>query len=248
MVRRFITKYTADREQLGRVAAADCAKAIRTMLAEKELLNIVFAAAPSQNEFLQYLGEDGSVDFSRIRAFHMDEYIGLGAGAPQLFSQYLKTALFSQKPFAQVHYINGHADDPEQECVRYAGLLQAYPPDIVCLGVGENGHLAFNDPGTFRFTDTALMRVVQLDERCRQQQVNDGCFTRLDEVPTRAITMTIAALGRAAYHFCMVPSSTKAQAVRQMIYGPVDEDCPASILRTFGDVSLYLDQDSGQAL
>ncbi len=235
------------REELGRRAAADVAARIRTLLAEKPVIRMIFAAAPSQDEFLAALTADPTVDFSRIDAFHMDEYIGLAADAPQGFGNFLRDRLFSKVPFRSVNYLNGQAPDPEAECRRYGELL-AEGVDIVCMGIGENGHIAFNDPAFADFQDEKPVKVVELDPVCRMQQVHDGCFSSLDQVPTHALTLTIPTLTQKGTIFCMVPARTKAQAVKACLEGPVAESCPASILRKRPGARLYLDADSASLL
>lgn len=240
-------KVFQDRGEMGNAAAADAVRVIKRLLQEKERLNVIFAAAPSQNEFLSALANQ-DIDFSRITAFHMDEYIGLPQDAPQGFGNFLRRGIFEKRPFAQVHYLNGQAEDPEAECRRYAELLRSAELDIVFLGIGENGHIAFNDPSVADFNDAKAVKTVVLEEACRRQQVNDGCFASLDEVPKTAMTLTIPTLMRASYRFCMVPSALKAQAVRDTVNGPVDEKCPASILRTEKNSFLYLDAESASLL
>ena len=177
----------------------------------------------------------------------MDEYIGLPDGAIQSFASFLKKALFDGLPFGRVEYINGNAL-PEQETERYGRLLRENPCDIVVMGIGENGHLAFNDPGVAFFEDPQTVKVVELDQACRMQQVHDGCFETLDQVPRQALTLTIPALTCAAYAFCIVPGPTKAEAVRRTLEGPVCEECPASVLRRHVQAVLYLDRDSASGL
>ena len=177
-----------NRKEMG-VAAARCVENLYQSIAgEKDTLNMIFAAAPSQNEFLDALCGSSVIDFSRINAFHMDEYVGLSHDSPQSFSHYLTEHLFSRRKFRSVNLINGNTDNPEEECRRYGLLLDSYPPDIVCAGVGENGHIAFNDPDAADFLDPLCMKVVILDPVCRQQQVNDGCFAVLEDVPEKAIS------------------------------------------------------------
>ena len=216
------------REEMGRAAAEEAAAAIRAAIAAKGEINMIFAAAPSQNEFLAHLIADKSIDFTKINAFHMDEYIGLPADAPQGFGNFLRERLFDRVPFKTVNTIDSTAADPEAECRRYAALLQAHPCDIVCMGIGENGHIAFNDPHVADFGDKAAVKVVALDETCRQQQVNDGCFARLDDVPTHALTLTIPTLTAPEAVFCIVPAKTKANAVYATLRGGITEACPAS--------------------
>ena len=230
------------REEMGKAAAEEAAAAIRAAIAAKGEINMIFAAAPSQNEFLAHLIADKSIDFTKINAFHMDEYIGLPADAPQGFGNFLRERLFDRVPFKTVNTIDSSAADPEAECRRYAALLQAHPCDIVCMGIGENGHIAFNDPHVADFGDKAAVKVVALDETCRQQQVNDGCFARLDDVPTQ--TLTIPTLTAPEAVFCIVPAKTKANAVYAALRGGITEACPASILRRHANATLYCDADS----
>ena len=178
----------------------------------------------------------------------MDEYIGLAPDAPQGFGNFLRRELFSKVSFASVSYLDGTADDRAAECRRYGELLAAAPVDIVCLGIGENGHIAFNDPHVADFNDPAAVKVVELDHTCRQQQVNDGCFAKLDDVPTHALTLTIPTLVAPKTVFCMVPAPTKAKAVQAAVEGPISETCPASILRRHDNASLWLDPDSAALL
>lgn len=234
------------RKEMGVNAAKDCAECIKEMLGHKDELNMIFAAAPSQNEFLEALAADKSIDFSRINAFHMDEYIGLRKGAPQGFGEFLRTRIFGLVGFKSVNYINASAADAEAECERYGKLLKEYQADIVCMGIGENGHIAFNDPHVAEFDDKKIVKVVELDEVCRMQQVNDGCFATIDDVPKKAVTLTIPTLAAAQHHFCIVPAKTKAEAVKRTIKGEITEKCPATILRLCGDARVYLDGDSSE--
>lgn len=239
-----IVKLFHTRAEMGVKAAAEVSFRIGELLKEKQEVNMIFAAAPSQNDFLSALVEDPVIEWRRINAFHMDEYIGLRQDAPQRFGCFLEEKLFGKVPFKTVHYINGQAADPKMECERYTSLLKKAQIDIVCLGIGENGHIAFNDPHVANFNDPAWVKVVDLDERCRHQQVNDGCFLTLADVPQLAITLTIPALTAATYIYCIVPATTKAQAVLETIKGEIGEKCPASILRKKRGSILYLDAES----
>lgn len=232
------------REEMGAAAARDIAGAIGSVLSCSEYCNMIFAAAPSQNEVLAALAADKSVDFRRVNAFHMDEYCGLAEDAPQRFGNFLNAAIFSKVPFHAVHYLNGLAEDVEGECARYGALLEKYPADIVCLGIGENGHIAFNDPPVADFRDPVLVKRVALDEICRRQQVHDGCFRTLDQVPKYALTLTVPALMGGKKLFCVVPSALKAEAVARTLNEPVDEACPATAMRLHRAAKLYLDEDS----
>ena len=236
------------RKCMGADAARDISAKIKELLASKSEINIIFAAAPSQNEVLASLAGDKSIDFSRINAYHMDEYIGLNADAPQGFGNFLKAAIFSRVPFKSVNLIDCSATDPEKEAERYGKLLKDNPADIVVMGIGENGHIAFNDPPVADFNDPKTVKPVKLDEVCRNQQVNDGCFSRLSEVPTHALTLTVPTLISAPWVFCIVPAKTKAEAVKKTLCGGISEECPASILRTKNNAILYLDSDSASEL
>jgi len=240
-------KVCANRAAMGRESAILVSGRINEILGQQEYINIVFAAAPSQNEFLAGLLKT-NVNWEKVNAFHMDEYVGLHKDAPQGFGNFLTERLFSKVPFRSVHYLNGSAKDIQAECKRYSGLLEVYPTDIVCMGIGENTHIAFNDPHVADFNDPQLVKVVDLDEECRTQQVNDGCFSSLDEVPTHALTLTVPALIKAEYVFCMVPGDRKAKAVYNTLNGEISETYPSSILRTHSNATLYLDKDSSALL
>lgn len=235
------------RLDMGRAAAQDVAAAICELLKKQPSVRMIFAAAPSQNEFLDALVDHDEIDFSRIEAFHMDEYVGLSADAPQGFGNFLRRSLFDRAPFGAVHYIDSTAQDIDAECARYAALIKE-GVDIVCLGIGENGHIAFNDPHEADFGDPCLVKKVSLDEKCRMQQVHDGCFEALSAVPTHALTLTIPALMNAAHHFCIVPAPSKAEAVYRTVYGEIGAHCPATALRLCPHAVLYVDQDSGARL
>ncbi|MBQ8815706.1 MAG: glucosamine-6-phosphate deaminase [Lachnospiraceae bacterium] len=240
-------KIMPNRTEMGEVAAADIHAKIKELLAVKEEINIIFAAAPSQNDVLQSL-VDSDIEWNRVNAFHMDEYIGLDKSAPQGFGNFLNEHIFGKAPFKSVNYIDCEAADPEQECERYAKLLEENPADIIIMGIGENGHIAFNDPWVADFKDTKKVKTVLLDEVCRQQQVNDGCFKELSQVPKQAITLTCPVFNEAPQLFCIVPAPTKAQAVKRTLCGAINEECPATILREHEAAVLYLDADSSALL
>ncbi len=235
------------RAEMGAEAAARVSAKINALLGQQETVNIIFAAAPSQNEFLNGLLE-ASIDWSRVRAFHMDEYIGLAPDASQGFGNFLKERLFGKAGFLAVFYIDGGATDLKKECERYAGLLSEYPADIVCMGIGENGHIAFNDPPVADLNDPYRVKVVQLDLPCRQQQVNDGCFERLSLVPKHAITLTVPALMAGRFVYCMVPGPLKAEAIYQTLKGEISKRCPASVLRRHEHAELFLDVNSAEKI
>ena len=230
------------RGAMGQAAGKAAADAINRILGEKEYANVIFAAAPSQNEMLEALLAQ-NVDFTRVRAFHMDEYVGLGMEDEQSFARYLFDHVFSKVPFAEVHYIPAK-DGGDAACAAYSDLLKNDPPDVVCMGIGENGHIAFNDPPVADFSDPHLVKTVELDPICRMQQVHDGCFPDLEAVPRYAVTLTVPALLRAKHLICTVPAATKADAVKAMLQGPYGEVCPATSLRQHDSAVLFLDPDS----
>ncbi len=234
-----------NREELGKLAAEDAAEYLQTLLERNQELNAIFAAAPSQNEFLSELATKEGINWQSIRAFHMDEYIGLAEDAPQRFANYLKQHIFSRVPFKAIHYLKCENEDAIEN---YAALLRQYPADACFMGVGENGHIAFNDPAVADMFDVQLVKQVTLDEKCRIQQVNDGCFERFEDVPETAVTLTVPALLRSKRLFCMVPGKTKAEAIHAMLQGPITMECPASVLRLHKNATLYLDTDSAEFL
>lgn len=244
LVDNLTTRIYTDRNELGRNAGREIADKIRELHKSQELVNMIFAAAPSQNETLDQLVEEPGIDWNRINAFHMDEYVGLDDNSPQKFGNYLKDRLFKKLSFLAVHYLNGNAEDMEQECMRYEDLLKKNPTDIVCMGIGENTHIAFNDPHVSDFNDPQLVKIVDLDHACRQQQVNDGCFENIGAVPTHAITLTVPALAQSKYVFCMVPGEKKAQAVYLTFTEKIDDKIPSTILRRHSNAILFLDQNS----
>jgi glucosamine-6-phosphate deaminase len=245
---KLIIKMFPSRRLVGETAAAEASAAIRELLNSKEQIRMIFAAAPSQNEFLEILSNDKTVDFRRIVAFHMDEYVGLPVAVPQGFGNFLRTKLFGKCPFKKVHYINGLAENLEAECDRYSELLNQESMDILCMGIGENAHIAFNDPEVADFHDPKTVKVVSLDIASRQQQVNDGCFGHVDQVPTSALTLTIPCLFNCKRVFCMVPAKTKANAVYFSLDSDINEKYPASILRNHKNAVMYVDKDSGARL
>ncbi len=235
-----------DRNSLGKAAASEVVHEIRRVLRVRTNVTMIFAAAPSQNELLNELSARDDIEFSRITAFHMDEYLGLHENDEQRFGHYLKRTLFTRAEFKQVHYLEPSDEDPESECMRYASLLADNPVDIVCMGIGENGHIAFNDPSVADFADPHAVKVVDLDEKCRLQQVHDKCFSRLEEVPRRAVTLTIPALFKAGFICCVVPGPSKAEAVKRALRDAVAPGCPASILRRHRNATLFLDVESSK--
>lgn len=234
-------KIYKSRREMGAGAARHGVERARQVIAEKGQVNIIFAAAPSQFELYESLLAS-DLDFGKVNAFHMDEYLGLPADAPQGFGNLLKTHLFSKRTFGSVHYINGQTHDPEEECRRYEELLLQFPPDIIFHGIGENGHLAFNDPPSADFSDQRTVKIVAMDEICRNQQVHDGYFSEISQVPEKAITLTIPILtGRDTYLVVTVPGPSKVLAVRRTVKEEISTACPATILRQHPHAAMFLD-------
>jgi glucosamine-6-phosphate deaminase len=239
-----------DRPSLGRAAAEHVVTLLSDLIAQKGAARVVFACAPSQDQFLESLlsvAQD-RIDWSKVTGFHMDEYVGLPRDHHASFRNYLKNHFLSKVYLKEFHAIGGEAMDPNAECVRYASLLDAAPIDLICLGIGENGHLAFNDPPVADFDDPVSTKVVELDTICRQQQVNDGCFARLDDVPRHAITLTIPVFRRAAYLSVVVPGERKATAVLGTYSDAVSTSCPSTILRTHANATLFVDKSAASKL
>ena len=245
-VEKLQVKIFSNRREMGKVAGQSVAEKMREIFKTKESLSIVFASAPSQNEFLEELSQNPGIHWNRVTAFHLDEYIGLPPDAPESFGHFLRVKLFEKVHLGNVYYLNGMVGDLEAECNRYGDLLKDHPLDIACIGIGENGHLAFNDPPFANFQDPLMVKVVELDVVSRKQQVRDGCFKNLQEVPQRAITLTIPVILSAAFIYCMVPGPTKIEAVRRTLQDSVSTDCPATILRKHGNAILFLDRDSAK--
>lgn len=233
-----------NRDEMGKAAAKDAAAILNKLIAEKGEVSAVFAAAPSQNDFLKYLLLE-DIDWTKVTAFHMDEYINLSKEHPAGFANFLREAIFSKKPFKAVNYLNCEAPDAEAECERYSKLLSENTPDIIFLGVGENGHLAFNDPPVADFNDPKKVKIVELEQVCRQQQVNDGCFATIDEVPKTAMSLTMSMIMEIKNAIVVVPAPTKRNAIKALIEGPITTACPASILKTHKAAKLFCDSDSG---
>ena len=238
-----VKKYDS-RAAMGRAAGEEAAEHFRKLIAEKGDIWVIFAAAPSQNEFLSTLAES-DIPWNKVHAIHMDEYVDLPADHPAGFGNFLDRAIFKKVPFASVDYMTT-TKTPEQIVQDYTRLLGEHHIDICLMGIGENGHIAFNDPHVADFADPAKIKKVDLDLKCRTQQVHDGCFASLDQVPKYAMTLTIPTLFACDRLFCVVPAATKADAVKATVTGPVSEVCPASILRRHAAATLYVDSDSGK--
>ena len=237
-----------DPVSLGRAAAAHAAAVIGAAVAERGVAHAMFATGNSQLAFVDALVHaTAEVPWSDVVVFHMDEYVGAGPDHPAGFQRWIRERIVDHVGPRAAHYLDGRAE-PGTEADRYAELLRRQPLDLCCLGIGENGHLAFNDPPVADFDDPRAVKVVELEPACRQQQVNEGHFATLADVPTEAVTVTIPALLAATTVLAIVPEARKAEPVRLALTGPLSTACPASILRTKAHVRLYLDPGSAGAL
>lgn len=235
-----------DAKEMGRAAAAAASEIVRQAIEARGKANIIVATGASQFEMLDALVQTDIVDWSQVTGFHLDEYIGLPFDHPASFRGYLKQRLVDRVPLQAFHYVDGEAD-PTQECRRLGACIRQHPIDVALVGIGENGHLAFNDPpADFEVEDPYI--VVELDEACRQQQLGEGWFATLEDVPRRAISMSIRHIMRSAAIVCTVPDTRKAQAVQAAVEGAVTPDVPASILQRHANVQLFLDEAAASRL
>ncbi|MEP6625923.1 MAG: glucosamine-6-phosphate deaminase [Acidimicrobiia bacterium] len=238
---------SADAAALATLAVAVASEAITTAVRERGVANVMFASGNSQFDFLDRLVASGRVEWERLVGLHMDEYVGIGPDHPASFARYMQEKIIERVSLREFHLIDGRAD-PKAECDRYAALLADHPLDLCVMGIGENGHLAFNDPPVADFSDPQPVKVVELDAACRAQQVGEGHFARVDEVPPRAITVTIPALLRARSVIVIAPESRKARPVAAALDGPVTTACPASILQLTPHAQVFLDPASAADL
>ena len=236
------------RPRMGTAAAAAVAAEVRRLIEARGRAVGIFASAPSQNEFLAALVETPGINWSRVVGFHLDEYLGMDDRAPQSFRRFLIDRLVSRVALSEFHGLRGDGEDGTAECKRYSELLAANPPDFAVLGIGENGHLAFIDPPFCDFDDPQPVKVVELDDVCRAQQVNDGAFATIDDVPRNALSLTIPTIMARPRLFAIVPGPAKRQAIKNTIEGPVATSCPASVLRRHADAHLFIDSDSASLL
>ena len=234
--------------EAGQAAAESVAAALRELAAPRNAVGVIFATGASQLETLRALTSIPDLPWHKVHGFHMDEYLGISANHPASFRRYLRENLTSRVSMAAFHEIDGSAADPEAARFDYIDKLRAADPQICLLGIGENGHLAFNDPHEARFDDPEPMKVVTLDRACREQQLAEAWFPSFDQVPNRALTLTIPTLLRVPRLFASVPGNRKAAIVRRALHDPISEICPATILRTHPNLAIYLDEDSASEL
>lgn len=236
------------KEEMGKAAAEHALRVIRAAIDKREEAVVILATGTSQFETLNALTEGGDVDWSRVVMFHLDEYIGISPDHPASFRRYLTERFVNRVgPLKEVNFIEGESDDPETECRRAGSLIQGYTVDVALVGIGENGHLAFNDPpADFEILDPFL--VVELDDACRRQQLGEGWFQTLENVPRQAISMSIQQIMKGTSIIASVPAARKAEAVKKALEGNVTPDCPSSILQEHPDCTLYLDRASSALL
>ena len=234
------------KQELGKSAARDAAEIINQAIRERDIAYVIAATGVSQFEFLDCLVLE-SIDWTKVTFFHLDEYAGLPESHPASFRRYLKERIVSRVHPRAFHFINGETDDVQEECRRVGQLITQQVVDVAFVGIGENGHLAFNDPPANFDTDEPYI-VVNLDDACRQQQVGEGWFESIDEVPARAISMSIKQILRSREILCIVPDQRKAQAVKASVELNVSAMHPASILQTHDRVTLFLDRNSSSLL
>jgi glucosamine-6-phosphate deaminase len=242
------THVYATNEELGYAAAGEAAAAIGAAIAARGHANVILATGNSQLTFLAALRRQTEVDWAAVNVFHMDEYLGLSPDHPASFPRFLRRHFLDGLPVRAFFPVDAHAAAPEAACAQYAALLRQHPADLCALGIGENGHLAFNDPPFAEFADPCWVKVIRLAEASRRQQAGEGHFPTLGDVPTHAITLTIPALLAAKRVLAIVPEARKAGAVARALRGPITEECPASILRRTPHAHLFLDGDSAARL
>ena len=236
-------------EQMGRRAAAEAAKRICAAIAERGEARVIFASAASQFDFIESLLAHDEIDWTKVHGFHLDEYVGLPESHPASFRRFLKDRLLARLPvsFKDFTFVQGDAPDTAAECARLEKEIRESPVDLACIGIGENGHIAFNDPPA-DFETKAAYAVVALDEVCRRQQVGEGWYPDIDHVPTHAFSMTVPQIMSTRSIVVIVPDSRKADAVAAAVDGPLSNMCPASILRNHPDCALFLDEPAAARL
>jgi glucosamine-6-phosphate deaminase len=239
---RLRTVVLEDRAAMGAAAAEHSAERLQQVLAAQARCRVIFAAAASQQTMLDALAGIDGIEWSRVDAFHLDEYLGLAQGDPRSFGAWLGDHIWSRVQPGRVELLDGGNPDPEAECRRYGALLDDGGIDLALIGIGENGHLAFNDPHVADFADPLTVKVVEIDDTSRRQQVRDGAFDALEEVPRLAMTVTMSAILASRTVSVVVPGAQKAEAVARTLDGPVETACPASALRRHADAVLFVDR------
>jgi glucosamine-6-phosphate deaminase len=235
-----------NKENMGKEAASFVAGKLNQAINEKGCANLILGTGASQYPLLDALLEK-EVDWTKINLFHLDEYIGLSDQHPASFRKFLKERISDKVNPKNVYYLNGDAGDIDAVIRQYEQLLKDNPVDVACIGIGENGHIAFNDPAVADFNDPEYLKVVELDELCRMQQVGEGWFQTINHVPEKAVTLTITAIMNCDVLCCTVPDERKAKAVFNALSGEISTSCPASILRKHDNAVLFLDSFAAKA-
>lgn len=234
-------------DAMGKAAAVSVAAKLSEAINDKGFANLILATGASQFSFLEHLQKE-NIEWRKITVFHLDEYKGMSITHPASFRKYLKERILDKVQPKVVHYLEGDADDIETVLSTYEELLKSNPVDVACIGIGENGHIAFNDPPVADFNDPKLVKVVELDEDCRKQQLGEGWFPTFDDVPTHALSLTIPAIMNCKHISCVVPDERKAGAVYKTLNAEISTACPATILRTHPSTILYLDKAAASKL
>jgi|TARA_R110002167_G_scaffold22706_3_gene81092 glucosamine-6-phosphate deaminase len=234
-------------KEMGAAAADYVTRKLNDAIVKKGGANLILATGASQFSFLEAL-QTKEIDWGKITVFHLDEYKGISESHPASFRKYLKERILNKVAPKKIYFLNGDAANLQLEIKNYEEALQAHPIDIACIGIGENGHIAFNDPAVADFQDPKLVKVVELDEACRNQQLGEGWFPSFADVPKEAVTLTITAIMNCKAISCVVPDERKAQAVYNSLYGDISTSCPASILRTHPETVLFLDKASASLI
>jgi glucosamine-6-phosphate deaminase len=245
---RLRVKIYPDDDSMGQAAADYVEQVLVSVIDRKGGATIILATGASQFAFLKALKTKESISWSKITVFHLDEYAGMTDKHPASFRKYLKDRILDEVRPGKVYFLQGEAENPDEEAERYEALLKKSKIDLACIGIGENGHIAFNDPPVADFNDPKLVKLVELDEACRLQQLGEGWFPTLNDVPTHALSLTVPGIMRAERICCVVPDERKAKAVRQSLHGPISEKCPASILRRHPDCTLFLDEPAASGI
>ena len=234
-------------DEMGKAAAISVAGLLQKAISEKGFANLILATGASQFSFLEHL-QMQEIDWEKLTVFHLDEYKGMHVTHPASFRKYLKERILDKVQPKKVYYLEGDAADVDAAVAAYEAMLKTHPVDVACIGIGENGHIAFNDPPVADFNDPKLVKVVELDEACRKQQLGEGWFPTFDDVPTHALSLTIPAILNCKHISCVVPDERKAEAVYNTINAEISTACPATILRTHADTILFLDKNSASKL
>ena len=233
---------------MGQAASDFVTEKLAAAIEQNGKANLILATGASQFQFIDAFKKEPAVDWSKITVFHMDEYKDMSDQHPASFRKYLRERILNEVKPAEVYYMKGDAENIDEELNRYENLLKNNPVDVACIGIGENGHIAFNDPPVADFNDPRLVKVVELDDACRRQQMGEGWFKTFEDVPTHALSLTIPAIMNCKAISCVVPDKRKADAIYKTLNNPVDTACPATILRTHPDTAVFLDPNSASKL